>query len=221
MTGHPLVSTLTADVLVAVVRATDAAGAVRATEALVAGGVRGIEITYTTPGAGEAIAALAERHGEAITLGAGTIRTPEQAAEAVSAGARFLVSPGTQPHLAEAMRETGAALLLGALTPSEVMAALDAGADLVKLFPAGLGGPGYLSGLRGPFPEVAFCPTGGVNPATIPDWLRAGAVALGAGSELCSRALIDARDWDTIERNARRFADAVAAVTAVTAVAAR
>lgn len=221
MTAHPLVSTLAADVLVAVVRATDAAGAVRATDALVAGGVRGIEITYTTPGAGEAIAAIAERHGDTVTLGAGTIRTPEQAAEAVAAGARFLVSPGTRPELAAAMRETGAALLLGALTPSEVMAALDAGADLVKLFPAGLGGPGYLSGLRGPFPDVAFCPTGGVNPDTIAGWLGAGAVALGAGSELCSRALIDAGDWEAIERNARLFADAVVAAAPVTAVAAR
>jgi len=217
MTGHPLVTILTADVLVAVVRAGDAEGAVRATDALVAGGVRGIEITYTTPGAADAIATIAERHGDTVTLGAGTIRTRAQADEAVAAGARFLVSPGTRPELADAMRRTGAALLLGALTPSEVMAALDAGADIVKLFPAALGGPAYLSGLRGPFPEVAFCPTGGVNPTTIPAWLRAGAVALGAGSELCSRALIDAGDWDTIEANARLFADAVDAATTVAA----
>jgi 2-dehydro-3-deoxyphosphogluconate aldolase/(4S)-4-hydroxy-2-oxoglutarate aldolase len=89
------------------------------------------------------------------------------------------------------------------------MAAVEAGADLVKLFPAGLGGPAHLSALRGPFPDVPFCPTGGVNPTTIPQWLSAGAVALGAGSELCSRALIDAGDWATITANARRFVDAL------------
>ncbi|WP_292836771.1 bifunctional 4-hydroxy-2-oxoglutarate aldolase/2-dehydro-3-deoxy-phosphogluconate aldolase [Microbacterium sp.] len=196
------------DVVVAVVRAEDAAGASRAVDALVAGGVRGIEITFTTPGAEEAIAVLAQRYGKHITLGAGTIRTAAQATIAVEAGAAFLVSPGTDVDLAVQMASTRAFLLLGALTPSEVLSALSAGAGFVKLFPASLGGPAYLRSLRGPFPDVAFCPTGGVNPTTIPDWLSAGAVALGAGSELCSSAQIAAGDWTGIEENARAFAAA-------------
>lgn len=202
------VAALRRDLLVAVIRAPHAAGAVGAVDALVRGGIRSIEITFTTPGAVEAIATLAARHGDGITLGAGTVVRAEQGRDAVEAGAAFLVSPGTRPQLAAELRATGAALLLGALTPSEVMAAVDEGADLVKLFPANLGGPGYLRSLRGPFPDVDFCPTGGVNPETIPQWRAAGAVALGAGSELCSVARIEARDWTGIEETARSFAAA-------------
>jgi 2-dehydro-3-deoxyphosphogluconate aldolase/(4S)-4-hydroxy-2-oxoglutarate aldolase len=203
------VDALRRDVLVAVIRGANSASAVRAVDALVAGGIRGIEVTYTTPGATEVIAELAGRYGDEITLGAGTVTTAQQAADAVEAGAGFLVSPGTRPGLAAAMRETGAALLLGALTPSEVMASRDEGADLVKLFPASLGGPGFLRSLRGPFPDVDFCPTGGVNPQTIPGWLDAGAVALGAGGELCPAAKVAAGDWAGITELAREFVAAL------------
>ncbi len=213
MSRAEVVERLTGDVLVAVLRGTDARSVVDTTEALVAGGIRSIEITYTTPGATEAIAELAARFGDEITLGAGTIVRAEQARDAVQAGARFLVSPGTRPDLAAELRGTGSALLLGALTPGEVMAALEEGADLVKLFPANLGGPGYLRSLRGPFPGVAFCPTGGVNPETIHDWLAAGAVALGAGSELCPPQRIAAGDWAGITETARRFVAAVGLVS--------
>jgi 2-dehydro-3-deoxyphosphogluconate aldolase/(4S)-4-hydroxy-2-oxoglutarate aldolase len=206
-----VLAALRRDVLVAVVRGSDAESATRGVDALVSGGIRGIEVTYTTPGATQVIATLAKRYGDAITLGAGTITTAEQAKEAVESGATFLVSPGTRPELAAAMRATGAALLLGALTPSEIMTALAEGADLVKLFPASLGGPSYLSSLRGPFPGVPFCPTGGVNPSTIEAWLAAGAVALGAGSELCSRKQLDAGDWSGITENARGFVTALPA----------
>ncbi|QJU55738.1 bifunctional 4-hydroxy-2-oxoglutarate aldolase/2-dehydro-3-deoxy-phosphogluconate aldolase [Herbiconiux sp. KACC 21604] len=203
------VDALRATRLVAVVRASDAASAVRGVDSLVAGGVRGIEITFTTPGATEAIAEIARRHGDEVVLGAGTVTRPEQAGEAVEAGATFLVSPGTHPSLTPALRSSGAALLLGALSPSDVLAALAEGADVVKLFPASLGGPAYLRSLRGPFPEVDFCPTGGVNPETIPAWLDAGAVVLGAGSELCSRARLDSGDWEGITETARRFVAAL------------
>ena len=195
--------------LVAVIRSTSAESAVLAVDALVAGGIRGIEVTYTTPGATDAIATLAHRYGDEITLGAGTITEPWQAVDATHAGARFLVAPGTRPALAAAMRDTGAALLLGALTPAEVMMAVEEGADLVKLFPASLGGPDYLRSLRGPFPEVPFCPTGGVNPTTIPHWLDAGAVALGAGGELCPSAKVAAGDWGGVTELARSFVAAL------------
>ena len=194
--------------VLAVLRAPSAALAVQAVDALVAGGVRGIEITYSTPDAARAIAESARRHGDQIYLGAGTVLTPAQADEAVEAGAAFLVSPGTDEPLVAAMRATGVAVFTGALTPSEVMAALRLGVDAVKIFPASLGGPTYLKSLRGPFPDVAFMPTGGVNAGNIKDWLAAGAVAVGAGSELCSPAAMAAGRWDQVEAAAREFSAA-------------
>jgi 2-dehydro-3-deoxyphosphogluconate aldolase/(4S)-4-hydroxy-2-oxoglutarate aldolase len=197
--------------IVAVLRAPSADAAVRAVDALVAGGITGIEVTYTTPDAAAAIAEVHARHGDSIHLGAGTVLDAAQAREAVDAGARFLVSPGTQPDLAASMRATGVSVFFGALTPSEVMTALALGTDAVKLFPASLGGPAYLRSLRGPFPEVPFVPTGGVNADNLSDWFDAGALAVGAGSELCPAGAIRLGDWDAIEASARRFSGALAA----------
>jgi 2-dehydro-3-deoxyphosphogluconate aldolase/(4S)-4-hydroxy-2-oxoglutarate aldolase len=194
--------------VLAVLRAPSADQAVRAVDALVAGGVTGIEITYSTPDATDAIAEIARRHGKGIYLGAGTVLTHAQAEEAVQAGATFLVSPGTDEPVVAAMKSTGAAVFTGALTPTEVMAALRLDVHAVKIFPASLGGPAYLKSLRGPFPDVAFMPTGGVNADNIKDWLAAGAVAVGAGSELCSSAAMAGGRWDQIESSARRFSAA-------------
>lgn len=198
----------TAGVL-AVLRAPSGAAAVSAVAALTAGGVTGIEITYTTPDATEAIAEVARRHGDQIYLGAGTVLREEQAREAVDAGAAFLVSPGTEATLVAAMRATGVAVFTGALTPSEVMAALRMGVDAVKVFPAMLGGPAYLRALRGPFPEVPMMPTGGVTPANLADWLAAGAVAVGAGSELCSTSAMAEGRWDEVTAAAHSFTRAL------------
>jgi len=194
----------------AVIRARDGAGALNAVESIVRGGLTGIEITYTTPGAGDALAAAADRYGDAIVLGAGTIRTPAQAREAVAAGAEFLVSPGLDDGLVSAMRATGAVTMAGALTPTEVMRAEALGVDLVKVFPASLGGPSYLRSLRGPFPDTPFMPTGGVAVANLEEWFGAGAVAVGAGSELCSADDIAAGRFDDIEARAREYAEALA-----------
>jgi 2-dehydro-3-deoxyphosphogluconate aldolase/(4S)-4-hydroxy-2-oxoglutarate aldolase len=196
--------------VVAVVRAPDPDSAVRGVEALVAGGVIGIEITYSTPDAASVIAELGRRHGNGIVLGAGTVLTLGQVTEAAEAGASFLVCPGSDDELAEAMRATGLAVLLGALTPSEVMHTLKLGADAVKIFPASLGGPSYVRALRGPFPDVPFIPTGGVNAGNVGDWLSAGAFAVGAGGDLCSAADLAAGRWDDLEGRAREYADAVA-----------
>ena len=196
--------------VVAVLRAPDRDSALRGVDALVAGGITGIEITYSTPGAPSLIAEVDRRYGDEVVLGAGTVRTARQAGEAVAAGARYLVSPGTTEELARAMRETGATLLLGALTPSEVMTASGLGADAVKVFPASLGGPGYLRSLRGPFPDLRFVPTGRVNPSNVADWFGAGAIAVGAGGELCSAADLAAGRFDDIRARAREFAEAVA-----------
>jgi len=194
----------------AVVRAPDPESAVRGVEALVAGGVTGIEITYSTPDAAAVIAELDRRHGDAIVLGAGTVLTSEQVVEAADAGATFLVSPGSDDELAETMRATGRTILLGALTPTEVMHVSKLGADAVKVFPASLGGPAYLRALRAPFPDVPFVPTGGVNAGNLGDWLAAGAFAVGAGGDLCSTADLAAGRWDDLEARARQFSDALA-----------
>jgi 2-dehydro-3-deoxyphosphogluconate aldolase/(4S)-4-hydroxy-2-oxoglutarate aldolase len=194
--------------VVAVLRAPSAAAALGATEALLAGGVRGIEITYSTPDAAEVIAEIRRRHGDEVYLGAGTVLTAAHAEESAAAGAQFLVSPGTHPELAAAMLATGLTVLSGALTPSEVMAALAAGVHVVKLFPASLGGPALLRALRGPFPDVPFVPTGGVNPGNLADWLAAGAVAVGAGSELCSASAMASGDWARVTASAQEFAAA-------------
>jgi len=191
--------------VIAVIRAPSADGAVLAVDALVRGGVTGIEITYSTPDVPRVLETLAERYGDRIVLGAGTLRRPEQADAAVAAGARFLVCPGLDDDLVGAMGATGAVTMAGALTPTEVMRADRLGADVVKIFPASLGGPSYLRGLRGPFPDVAFMPTGGVSADNVDEWIAGGAIAAGVGSELCSSADIAGERWHAIEAQARRF----------------
>lgn len=191
--------------VLAVVRAPSADSALLAADALVAGGVTGLEITYSTPDAPAVIRELAARYGERIYLGAGTVTTPAQAEQAREAGATFLVSPGTRPELTRAMKETGLAVMTGALTPSEVMAALEYGADVVKIFPASLGGPAFLKALRGPFPDLPLMPTGGVTPQNIDKWFAAGAIAVGAGGDLVSGADLAAGRYDEVERKARLF----------------
>ena len=157
----------------AVLRAPSSAAAYDAAMALAAGGVRGIEVTFSTPGAAAAIRRIRAAQGPGLLVGAGTVLSAEHVAEAADAGAAFLVSPGNDPEVAAAMRSAGPAACLGALTPTEVMAAWRSGADIVKLFPASLGGPSYLRSLRGPLPHIPLMPTGGVVPANLRAWLDA------------------------------------------------
>ena len=194
--------------LLAVVRGESSEAAVEVSEALVEGGVLGIEITFTTPEADLAIQDLKDRHGDSILLGAGTVITREQTERAASCGAAFLVSPGCDPDLLPTMLGTGLLVLPGALTPSEVMLARRLGAGAVKLFPGSSGGPSYLKALRGPFPDVPFVPTGGVSLENIADWFSAGAFAVGAGGALAPPSL-ENRDRSEVVENARRFAEAV------------
>jgi len=190
---------------VAVVRARDGDEAVRIAGALHAGGLGAIELTFTTPGCAEALVEARRRLGGGLLLGAGTITSAEQVRAAEAAGADFLVSPHLDETLLEAQLETGLLSVPGVLTPSEVAAALRVGATLVKLFPASTVGVGHLKALLGPFPGLQVMPTGGVSVETAPQWLAAGAVAVGLGGELLPRALRDAGAWDEISRNARRL----------------
>jgi 2-dehydro-3-deoxyphosphogluconate aldolase / (4S)-4-hydroxy-2-oxoglutarate aldolase len=205
-----LLERLRSAVVVAVVRAPDADSALAGIGALVAGGVRAVEVTYSTPEAATVIARLRRELGDDVVVGAGTVTSAEQAAESAAAGAEFLVSPGTTERVASAMRETGIPFALGTLTPSEVMRAVELGAHMVKVFPGSLGGPDYLRALREPLPDVPLVPTGGVTPGNVREWLDAGAFCVGAGGSLVSKELLARRDLDGITEQARAF---VAAAT--------
>lgn len=183
-------------------------------EALVRGGVRAIEITYTTPDAEAVVRQLDQIFGKEIVLGMGTLTRPPQAQSAQEAGARFLVSPMYDAELVESMVATQLPIMVGALTPAEVFRAHQSGSDVVKLFPGSLAGPSYLKALHGPFPDIPLMPTGGVSAENVAAWMAAGAVAVGAGSELCSAKLAQAGEFETITTNARRFMTAVAAARA-------
>lgn len=198
--------------VIAVLRAPSAETAISAAEALLDGGITGIEITYSTPDAPTAIAQLRSRHPEAV-IGAGTVRTEKEAAAAAEAGAQFLVSPGSTPAVVSAMLATGLPTLAGALSPTEIMSAVDAGVHAVKLFPGSLGGPGYLRTLRGPFPDIPIVPTGGVSADNVAEWLAAGALAVGAGGELCPAQAIAEAAWRDITARARAFAAALKGTT--------
>lgn len=196
--------------VIPVVRAQSADEARRMAEALLAGGLAVLEITLTVPGALEVIRTLAAR-GDAC-VGAGSVLGREHAAECIAAGAQFVVSPALDLDVVAVCRERGVAVLPGALTPAEVVRAWDAGADVVKLFPASaVGGPGYVRALRGPLPHIPLMPTGGVTFESLGDYFDAGAVAVGAGSELADAAAIRRGDSETVTATARAWVRAVKA----------
>jgi 2-dehydro-3-deoxyphosphogluconate aldolase/(4S)-4-hydroxy-2-oxoglutarate aldolase len=182
----------------------DAAQAPPLARALVSGGVRVLEVTLRTPAGLAAIRAIAREVPEAV-VGVGTLTRPDEFAAAREAGARFAVSPGLSPMLVEAAAHSGLPWLPGVMTPSDVLAARAAGLCRLKLFPAEpAGGVAMLKALHGPFPDVAFCPTGGITPETAPQFLALPNVACVGGSWLTPTAAVAAGDWDTITRLARQ-----------------
>jgi 2-dehydro-3-deoxyphosphogluconate aldolase/(4S)-4-hydroxy-2-oxoglutarate aldolase len=172
--------------VLAIVRATSAKNAVRVARRLVDSGVVAVEVSLTTPDALSAISAIVEEAPKAH-VGAGTVLRPADVERAISAGAQYVVTPCLSAAVHEAVR-LGVPVAAGAFTPTEVAASQDAGADVVKLFPASLGGPSYLTAIRGPFPEMHLVPVGGVDLASVPAYLTAGAVAVGVGSPLIGDA---------------------------------
>jgi 2-dehydro-3-deoxyphosphogluconate aldolase/(4S)-4-hydroxy-2-oxoglutarate aldolase len=202
LAGLDAFGTMKADRAVAVIRAERIADPVELARAFAAAGIRCVEFTLTTPGALEALAAAAD---SGAVVGAGTVLDERQAREAVAAGARFVVSPAFTPALVNACHEEGVPVFLGALTPTEVHAAWAAGATAVKLFPAVLGGARYLEQLRGPFPEIAFIPSGGIDERNAREYLAVGAVAVYAGSSLAPAKLVAAGNHDEIARRAHAF----------------
>ncbi len=199
---------LRADRIAAVIRADVIPDPRRLADTLAAGGVRLVEFTFTTP---HVLRVIAAGVGGDAFVGAGTVLTARQANDAVDAGAQFIVTPAVLPDVADACRARGVPFMLGAFTPSEVLAASELGSSLVKVFPAGTGGPGHIKDLRGPFPHIGLVPSGGITPANARSFLDAGAVALFAGSDLASAALVEAGRYEDIRARAETFRAAVAA----------
>src|SRR5436305_5238329 len=196
--------------VVPVVRARSSDEAARVVEAIKAGGVSVLEITMTVPRAVELIAELSERYGDEATVGAGTVLDPETARACVMAGARFVVPPWLNTKTIELCRRYGVAVMPGALTPTEVVAAWQAGADMVKVFPCdSLGGARYIQSLKAPLPQIEVVPTGGVSLKTVADFIKAGASAVGVGSELVDVKALREGQADLIAERARQFVEAV------------
>jgi 2-dehydro-3-deoxyphosphogluconate aldolase/(4S)-4-hydroxy-2-oxoglutarate aldolase len=196
--------------IVPVIRAESASQAVQAAEAVYNGGIPVVEITMTVPDAVEALRRLTRDRKSRLLVGAGSVLHADTVEECVQAGAEFIVTPGFNAEVVATAKKLDKLIMSGALTPTEVMEACDAGSDFVKIFPCGsVGGPKYIKALKGPFPNVAMIPTGGVNLGNAADFLRAGAAVLGIGGELVSAAALKKSDLRAITAAARQFADIV------------
>ena len=188
------------------VRAASAREARMAAEAVCGGGIPIVEITMTVPGAVEVIRELMKSGSSEVLVGAGTVVNAEAARRCVDAGAQFLVSPGVHLPTVEFAARAGKLMMAGALTPTEVLAAWEAGSDLVKVFPCGqVGGAKYIKALKGPFPQIPLVPTGGVNLSTAAEFIEAGAAALGVGGELVQAEALRSNKPEIIVENARKF----------------
>jgi 2-dehydro-3-deoxyphosphogluconate aldolase/(4S)-4-hydroxy-2-oxoglutarate aldolase len=195
--------------IVAVIRATSGDQLVEVAQALLSGGVEVMEVTFTVPGAVRVLERVSDRLGDKIVLGAGTVLDPETARAALLAGAQFIVSPNTNVDVIRMCRRYGKLAMPGALTPTEVVTAFEAGADVVKIFPCDLGGPAYLKALHGPLPHIPLMPTGGITLENAADYLKAGACALGVGGSLVEAKTVEKGDFGRIEELAKRFVEAV------------
>ena len=204
------VSTLREVGIIPIIRASSADAVMPVAEALLQAGLPVVEITLTVPNAIDAISAVAKRFAGKLLVGAGTVTDAESARRAVEAGAEFIVTPCLVREVIEAARRADVAVLAGALTPTEVFEAFRAGGDMVKVFPAqSVGGAAYLRALRGPFPNIPLVPTGGVTLDNIADMFKAGAAAVGVGTELISQDALNRRDYAAIGAVAKRFLAAV------------
>jgi len=196
--------------VIPVVRATSAGEAMRAIDAIREGGISVLEITMTVPGAVRVIEEVAKRYGNDALVGAGTVLDPETATACISSGARFVVSPALNLDTIACCRQRDIAVMPGALTPTEVVQAWNAGADFVKVFPAdAVGGPSYLKALKAPLPHIELVPTGGVSLKTAADFIRAGAAALGVGADLVDLSAIRDGQGAAITERAKRFIEIV------------
>jgi 2-dehydro-3-deoxyphosphogluconate aldolase/(4S)-4-hydroxy-2-oxoglutarate aldolase len=211
VTAQEILSFIAGIGIVPVVRTPSAESAIRSIEAIHRGGVRAAEITMTVPGAIRALEKLADQFGDTIMLGAGTVLDPETARACMLAGAQFFVTPTLKLSTIEMAKRYSKVICPGALTPTEVLTAWEAGADVVKVFPANaMGGPKYIKALKGPLPHIEMIPTGGVNLETAGEFLKAGACAVAVGGELVDSKLIKEGRYDEMEARARQYLQVIA-----------
>jgi 2-dehydro-3-deoxyphosphogluconate aldolase/(4S)-4-hydroxy-2-oxoglutarate aldolase len=209
VTRQEVLKTLCDVGIIPVVRAKSADGLADLAQALIAGGVPVAEVTLTVPGAVEGIRRLVRHFGRDLLVGVGSVTRPEQAEEAIAAGAEFVVSPVTVPEVIAVARHHDKAVIPGALTPTEILSAWQLGADVVKVFPATVGGPAFLKAILAPMPFLKLTPTGGVDLETAAAFIRAGAVTLGAGTALVDPKAVEQGDWAKITDLARRFREEI------------
>src|SRR5438874_742156 len=211
MTKQQILSFIIDIGIVPVVRTSTAEGAIKAIEAIHRGGIRAAEITMTVPGAIRALEKVADQFGNKLMLGAGTVLDPETARSCMLAGAQFFVTPALRISTIEMVKRYSKVICPGALTPTEVLTAWEAGADVVKVFPCGnVGGAKYIKALKGPFPHIEMIPTGGVNLERAADFLKAGACAVAVGGELVDAKSIKEGRFDVIQDRARQYMEIVA-----------
>jgi len=209
MTKDEVLKGLLASKAVAVIRMTDAAKLAQAAAALRKGGVTALEVTMSVPGAVEIIRAMARDKEPGVLVGAGTVLDAGTASDVIAAGADFVVSPITDGDMIMACREAEILVVPGAFTPTEIVAAWRAGADIVKVFPATSLGPQFFRDLRGPLPQIRLMPTGGVTLENAREFLAAGACCVGIGTALLDKKLIDADDWEGLASRARRLVESL------------
>lgn len=190
---------------VAVIRMSDAQKLMRVVEAVRDGGVTAIEVTMTTPGALQAIEQASRTMGDTVQIGVGSVLDADMARQAIDAGARYVVSPVFKPEIVAEAHRHGVPAMPGAFTPTEIQAAHEAGADVVKVFPADVVGMPFFKAVLAPLPHLRLMPTGGVTLDNAGDWLRAGAVAVGVGGALLDKKAIEAGDFAVLTENARRL----------------
>lgn len=195
--------------VIAAIRANSKDQLVGIAEALLAGGVPGIEVTMSTPKAIAGIEMLADRFGDAAVVGVGTVIDAATARDAIAAGAQFVVSPVFDEEIVATVRRYGKIVIPGAFTPTEILRAWSAGADVVKVFPSTGLGPQYFRDILAPLPQLRLMPTGGVDLKNAGDWIKAGAVFVGAGSSLVSKDALAKNDWGSITASAKAFVEAI------------
>jgi 2-dehydro-3-deoxyphosphogluconate aldolase/(4S)-4-hydroxy-2-oxoglutarate aldolase len=195
--------------IVAVVRLEQYDQAVNVARALVAGGITAIEYTHTGTGVDDAVSAARAALGDQAQIGVGTVLDADLATASIDAGAQFVVTPALRPTVIAACRSRGVPMLCGALTPTEILAAHEAGADMIKIFPARAVGPQYLCDILAPLPMLRLVPTGGIGPENAQSYLQAGAIAVGIGGNLVAPPVVVRGDWAQISAQARACVDAI------------
>jgi 2-dehydro-3-deoxyphosphogluconate aldolase/(4S)-4-hydroxy-2-oxoglutarate aldolase len=210
MTKDQIISGLLTPGVVAIIRADSSEQLIDASRALIDGGVSGIEVTMTTPNALKVIAEVCRVFGDKAIVGVGSVLDAKTAEAAIEAGAEYVITPVLKPEVIAYCNKVGKPIFAGSYTPTEAQTAYELGADFIKIFPADGLGPKYIQGIRGPLPHLKIVPTGGVDVNTAGDFIKAGCVAVAAGSSLVSKDILKNKDWAKLTDLASQFISAVA-----------